>query len=173
MSIRRFAANYVFPVDEAPIKNGIVEVDEQGSILSVYAPSNPDALHSTEFHNGAIVPGFVNAHCHLELSHMHGRIAKGLGLTEFVRHIGQQRQAPAEQITQAIDNAIGQMHQTGTVAVADICNTPHTLQAKQQSDIAFATWWRYLAYMPTRRKMPTPTRFPPTKPLLRNSPTPP
>ncbi len=137
MSIRRFAANYVFPVDEAPIKNGIVEVDEQGSILSVYAPSNPDALHSTEFHNGAIVPGFVNAHCHLELSHMHGRIAKGLGLTEFVRHIGQQRQAPAEQITQAIDNAIGQMHQTGTVAVADICNTTHTLRTKQQSDIAF------------------------------------
>lgn len=137
MSIRRFAANYVFPVDEAPIKNGIVEVDEQGSILSVYAPSNPDALHSTEFHNGAIVPGFVNAHCHLELSHMQGRIAKGLGLTEFVRHIGQQRQAPAEQITQAIDNAIGQMHQTGTVAVADICNTTHTLRTKQQSDIAF------------------------------------
>lgn len=137
MSIRRFAANYVFPVDGAPIKNGIVEVDEQGSILSVYAPSNPDALHSTEFHNGAIVPGFVNAHCHLELSHMRGRIPNGLGLIEFVRRIGQQRQASAEQIAQAIDDALLEMRQTGTVAVADICNTTHTLNAKQQSSIAF------------------------------------
>ena len=137
MSIRRFAANYVFPVDGAPIKNGIVEVDEQGSILSVYAPSNPDALHSTEFHNGAIVPGFVNAHCHLELSHMRGRIPNGLGLIEFVRRIGQQRQASAEQIAQAIDDALLEMRQTGTVAVADICNTTHTLNAKKNSDIAF------------------------------------
>lgn len=137
MSIRRFAANYVFPVDGTPIKNGIVEVDEQGRIHAVYAASNPDALHSTEFHNGAIVPGFVNAHCHLELSHMRGRIPNGLGLIEFVRRIGQQRQASAEQIAQAIDDALSEMRQTGTVAVADICNTTHTLQAKQQSSIAF------------------------------------
>lgn len=137
MSIRRFAANYVFPVDAPPLKNGIVEVDKQGRIHAVYAASNPDALHSTEFHNGAIVPGFVNAHCHLELSHMRGRIPNGLGLIEFVRRIGQQRQASAEQIAQAIDDALSEMRQTGTVAVADICNTTHTLQAKQQSDIAF------------------------------------
>ena len=134
MSIRRFAAHYVFPIEGPPLRNGVVELDGQGYVRAVWEARNPDALHSTEFHNGAIVPGFVNAHCHLELSHLRGTMPKGLGLTEFVRRVGSLRQAPPERVAQAIDQAIDELQRTGTVAVADICNTPDTIAAKRQAN---------------------------------------
>lgn len=138
MSIRRFAAHYVFPVEGQPIRNGVVEVDERGCVRSIAAVAHPDALYSTEFHSGVIVPGFVNAHCHLELSHLRGVMPAGLGLAEFVRRVGGQRRADMQRVEQAIARAVDELQRTGTVAVADICNTSHTIAAKRQAaDLQF------------------------------------
>ena len=63
---RRIAANYVFPVVGEPIRNGYLEFDENGTLLEIGALT--DETESTEFYNGVLVPGFTNAHCHLELS---------------------------------------------------------------------------------------------------------
>lgn len=131
--MRRYAAHCVFPVEGPPIRNGIVEVDERGCVQYVGTAHELDALHSTEFHSGAIVPGFVNAHCHIELSHLRGMMPAGLGLTEFVRRVGGLRRAEMQRVEQAIAQAIGELQRTGTVAVADICNTPHTIAVKRQT----------------------------------------
>ena len=73
--MRRFAANYIFPIDKPPLKNGIVELDDDERIIRII-DTRGDLRESRnlEFYNGVIVPGFVNAHCHLELSHMKGII---------------------------------------------------------------------------------------------------
>jgi cytosine/adenosine deaminase-related metal-dependent hydrolase len=69
--MKSFRADYVFPVNADPIKNGIVTVDDLGKIISVTdLPADPDS--PPEQLSGIIVPGFVNSHCHLELSHMGG-----------------------------------------------------------------------------------------------------
>ena len=106
--IRNFTADYIFPISSEPIKNGIVSIDESGTILGVY-PQDHANLHrgTLERHSGIIVPGFINSHCHLELSHLLGSIPSGQGLVSFVKHVIETRkkQADPEVIREAMHRA--------------------------------------------------------------------
>ena len=68
--MRKISANYLFPVSGAPIKNGYVAVDDNGTVIETGVLEKECA--DTEFYNGILVPGFVNAHCHSELSYLKG-----------------------------------------------------------------------------------------------------
>ena len=68
--MRRIAANYIFPVTSAPIHDGFVEFDDNGTVTAVGKLDSETS--GTEFYNGIVVPGFTNAHCHIELSHLEG-----------------------------------------------------------------------------------------------------
>lgn len=136
--MRRYSANYVFPISQPPIKNGIVEVDDNGVILQVINPGSVfKEIHSTEFHSGVIVPGFVNAHCHLELSHLLGQFPQGLGIAGFIKAVSEKRLSDQNSVSNAISKAIKELELTGTIAVGDICNTTETLDAKSKSKIHF------------------------------------
>lgn len=136
--MRRYSANYIFPAAQPPIKNGIVEVDDNGAILRVVNPGNNfKEIHSTEFHNGIIVPGFVNAHCHLELSHLLGKLPEKLGIVGFIKAVADFRNIDFPNVVRAIEHSILELENTGTVAVGDICNTTDTLQVKAKSKIHF------------------------------------
>jgi aminodeoxyfutalosine deaminase len=74
--MRKISADFVYPISSAPIKNGVVVLDKSGKILAVDAPENHD-FSGVETHKGILVPGFINTHCHLELSHMKGKVATG------------------------------------------------------------------------------------------------
>jgi len=80
--MKSFKADYVFPVNADPIKNGIVTVDDTGRIMAIDdGLSDPD--HSSiKIQNleGVLCPGFVNAHCHVELSHLKNKIEAKTGL---------------------------------------------------------------------------------------------
>lgn len=136
--MRRYSANYIFPVSNPPIKNGIIEVDDEGRIVSIINPgSSFKEIHSTEFHNGIIIPGFVNAHCHLELSHLLGKIPQKQGIATFIRAVTEERLKFQDSTQKSIANAIKELELTGTVAVGDICNTTDTLDLKVKSEIHF------------------------------------
>ena len=69
--MRRISANYVFPVDGPPIRNGIVEAEDDGTIKKVYDFGDQmKELANTEFLNGILVTGFINMHTHLEYAWM-------------------------------------------------------------------------------------------------------
>ena len=134
--IKRFSANYIFPVSGPPIRNGIVGIDENGFVVEIIDQGeNTEEIHSTEFHNGIIVPGFVNAHCHLELSHLKGLLKESTGIAEFVSQVRNLRKVDEQDISKAILNAFEELRLNGTVAVGDICNTTSTLEAKKKSTI--------------------------------------
>ena len=88
MGKRRIAASYVYTLEsDQPLRNGYVEFDESdGTILEVGVCENPE---SEEFYQGALVPGFVNAHCHVELSHLHKKFRKGTGMAGFIDQINE------------------------------------------------------------------------------------
>jgi aminodeoxyfutalosine deaminase len=85
--------------------------------------------------NGLLCPGFINAHCHLELSHLRGAIPTGTGLIPFLQAVPKLRQYPPEEIQAAMAQAAESMYQNGIVAVGDICNTADSLSIKQQSPL--------------------------------------
>ena len=89
---------------------------------------------------GTIVPGFINTHCHLELSHMKGMVNSGTGLISFIKDVVTRRDAPPEVIEQAIWDAEDEMIANGIVAVGDISNTLDTFAQKQQNRLTYYTF---------------------------------
>lgn len=132
---RTIAAQYVFTNAGEPIKNGAATYDEAtGKILSIKPLTTETA--NTEFYNGVLVPGFVNAHCHLELSHLRGLIPPCKQLTEFLYKIVRLKteQVFSDEICLAADQA---MYDAGINAVGDISNTSDTAFTKSRSKIRY------------------------------------
>lgn len=98
--------------------------------------------------NGMLCPGFVNTHCHIELSHMKGRIPPGPGMTDFLLSVITQREEEAEQVQQAIVDAEAEMFCNGIVAVGDICNTPNSFPVKLNSALRFYHFIEVTGFVP-------------------------
>lgn len=137
--MRKISADLVSPVASAPIENGVVIVDDSGKILELDTRANHDAS-SLEIHSGIIVPGFINTHCHLELSHMKGVAKTGTGLLPFLETVVNFRDVSEEQILAAIEAADREMYDEGIVAVGDISNKTDTSATKEKSEIKYYTF---------------------------------
>lgn len=151
--MRRFSANYLYTNCGKPIRNGVVGVDDDGVIVEIIDHKGQEKEYAhTEFRNGIIVPGFVNAHCHTELSHLKGKITAGTGLGDFVNQIRNSRLAGAIVDNKPMVDAIAEMQRQGIVAVADICNTTDSFFAKQNSRIRFVNLVEVLGLDKTKAK---------------------
>ena len=65
--MRRVSANYIIPVSSPPLKNGIIECDDSGTITSVIDTGGDlKEMSRLEFFNGLLVPGFINPYCRIE-----------------------------------------------------------------------------------------------------------
>ncbi|MDX9696652.1 MAG: amidohydrolase family protein [Bacteroidales bacterium] len=137
--MRRISANYIFPVTNPPLKNGIVELNDDGSICSIIDTKGQlTESRNLEFYNGVIVPGFVNTHCHLELSELKGQVSPGLTIPGFISQmISYKKQVDTEKAIAAASFHDGLMQQNGIVAVADIVNSSITVDLKAQSKIYY------------------------------------
>jgi aminodeoxyfutalosine deaminase len=72
---------------------------------------------------GLVFPGLVNAHVHLELSALKGRVPRGLGVTPWVEALQPSRAGLSpDEIAHGIVAALGEMETDGTVACADVGN---------------------------------------------------
>lgn len=149
--LKYFSADWIFPVASAPVKNGTVAVNPDGEIIGILTEQEiaDRGLVITKY-TGAIVPGFINSHCHLELSHMLGQIPERTGLVEFVRSIIANRQANAEQIMAAMHSADQKMFENGIVAVGDISNQISSKAVKEKSQIHYHTFIEALGFNPER-----------------------
>lgn len=137
--MRKLSADLIFPVSGAPIVNGVIVLEDDGTILSVDQMERHDS-GSVENYEGIIVPGFVNTHCHLELSHMKGLVDTGTGLLPFLQKVVAFRDFPQDQILDAIDQADQYMYDQGIVAVGDISNKLDTAGRKEKSEIRYHTF---------------------------------
>lgn len=99
-------------------------------------------------YDGLVTPGFVNCHCHLELSHMRGKIPEGTGLVDFVFKVVTERAVEEENIFLAIDSAEKEMKSNGIVAVGDICNNTLTLPQKRKGNLRYYNFIEASGWLP-------------------------
>jgi aminodeoxyfutalosine deaminase len=137
--MKKLSADWVFPVNSDPIEQGVVILDDDGTILAVEARAQHDPA-SLDIRKGVLTPGFVNTHCHLELSHMKGRVDTGTGLIPFITNVVTKREAAAEIIADAIERAEREMLEGGIVAVGDISNAVDTFAAKSRGRLRYYTF---------------------------------
>jgi cytosine/adenosine deaminase-related metal-dependent hydrolase len=115
--------------------NSVVVTTKDGTIVDITSAS--EAGEDIQELDGLLCPGFINAHCHLELSHLKDAIPTQTGLSEFVKQIVPKRAAAQEVIEAAIEAAENEMCNNGIVAVGDICNTADTIAAKTKGKLAY------------------------------------
>lgn len=135
--MRYIQANLIYTLSGQPVENGIIAVNLSGEIVQVYTDKNLIEKSVIEKYDGAICPGFINTHCHLELSHMQGKIPEKTTLPGFITSLQSQRKASHEEIQAAIAKADEEMWINGIVAVGDICNSADTIPQKRISKIFY------------------------------------
>ena len=161
--MRSYTADYVFPISSAPIRNGVVTVDDDGTILAIRDPHAADtgsengSPESTspappaQKIDGILVPGFVNAHCHLELSHLKGRSQTGKTLLPFLVDVVTLRESDPTEIERAIREQDRLMWAAGIQAVGDICNKPDTAETKRNSPIRYYSFVEMFDFLQAER----------------------
>jgi len=146
-----FTAHYVFPVCADPIKNGVVITDDLGKIISVTDQPPPDSENTSVEHlHGIICPGFINTHCHVELSHLKDKIARGGGLVNFIKDVMQVRNAGSDEIAAAAVAADKELYKNGIVAVGDIVNSNATIPVKANSKLYYHTFVEVFSFLPNK-----------------------
>lgn len=156
--MRYLQAQYLFTAcpNTSPIPNGILQINAQtGAILGVFSELDTNIISNCniEKYDGILCPGFVNTHCHIELSHLKKAIPKHTGLLGFLPQIAPLRQQfSSMQIQQAIEKAHQEMYNNGIVAVGDIANDINSLQIKgiKKNAIHYHTFIEVFDVQPNR-----------------------
>lgn len=139
--MRKLSADYIFPLDRDPIKNGVVVIDDAGYITDIQKEPGLHPKEITEVYEGFICPGFINAHCHLELSYYNKKIPKNSGLDSFITELEQlKKRAEQDAIIKAIEQADTIMKNNGIVAAGDISNTSDSFKSKEKSELFYHTF---------------------------------
>jgi cytosine/adenosine deaminase-related metal-dependent hydrolase len=127
--MKRITAEFIYVLGGAePIRNGYVEYDEtDGTILAVGQCASGEIAQA-----GAVVPGFVNAHCHVELSHLHKKFRKGTGMAGFIDQINELRDWAGNDVkAMLVKEWMDKMWKDGVSAMADISNDESSFQVKK------------------------------------------
>jgi len=146
MNYRKFQADQLFTGHELLDGSYVLITDEEGRVEDIVTDLQAgDNIQKIE---GIISPGFINCHCHLELSHLRGLIPEKTGLVDFVYKVVTERHYPEEEILSAISQAENEMLQNGVVAVGDICNNSLTLLQKQKNKLHYYNFIEASGWLP-------------------------
>lgn len=148
--MRTFSAHYIFPANTPPLKNGIIKTTDDGTIVNIIDTHGKiTETAQTEFFNGIIVPGFINTHCHLELSHLKGKISPHSGLPHFIKKLKDIRTAESsDMISAKIAFFDKLMWQNGIVAVGDVSNNSISFPIKKESKIHYHSFIEFFGLSP-------------------------
>jgi aminodeoxyfutalosine deaminase len=133
MQYRKIKANNIFDGYQFIGKNKVLITQADGSIEAII--DSNEAGEDVKYFDGIICPGFVNAHCHIELSHLKNKIPQHTGLVDFILAILKLRTADEEIKQEAMRLAVEELYNSGTAAVGDICNTADSIFLKKDSKL--------------------------------------
>ena len=138
--LRKISSHYVW-TPQGFLSSAILSFAPDGTLVEIETSEQVDSCEGVEFFSGVLIPGFVNAHCHSELSYLRGAIPEGCGFAGFAGAMGQvrERSGPEERL-RAVAAADAAMWQAGVQAVGDISNGDTTFSVKELSRVAYHTF---------------------------------
>jgi len=150
--LQYLSASIVYPVTAAPLINGVLALEADGTIHSVLAAETAKerGIKDIRHYSGALIPGLVNTHCHLELSHLFQKIPPHTGLQSFVQQVIKHRGTGEDIVLEAMRQADEEMYRNGIVAVGDISNLPVSKAVKLESKIFYHTFVETLGFDPEK-----------------------
>jgi cytosine/adenosine deaminase-related metal-dependent hydrolase len=133
MTPRIIRADAILPGEERPLRDGAVVLDASDTILDAGRAEDILARHAgapIEHVRGVLLPGLVNAHAHVELSGLRGKVAGGSGFVPWVdRMMGIRASEQPEEDSAAIEEGAAELEAFGTVAIGDVTNTLSAVHA--------------------------------------------
>ncbi len=128
--------------------HGWVEIDG-GKIVALGA-GRARVPQSIDLGSVAVLPGLVNAHTHLELSHLHDRVPPATDFVQWIRGVIESRRTRpdprSEEIMGAIHAGIAQSVSCGTALVGDISNTLATYGPLSTSVLAGVFFYELIRF---------------------------
>jgi cytosine/adenosine deaminase-related metal-dependent hydrolase len=151
--MRFISATYVFDGKRFLNDSPLLALDDNNCFVE-YRKRNSVNIGKTEHYDGIICPGFINAHCHLELSYMLGVIPEKGGFLNFGKNIMTRRNSYSkEEIAEAISVYDKKMAEDGIVAIGDIANTSETFETKSASKNYYHTFIELISLNPEKAEM--------------------
>lgn len=149
--IRYLSADYIFPINRPLIKNGVIALNQKDEIVGLYSAQDEKLQNKNiERYEGVLTPGFINSHCHLELSHLYQKIPKNTKLIPFLETVIQQPRPEITIVEEAMRQADEQMYSSGIVAIGDISNTINSKETKLNSKIYYHTFVEIIGFEPQK-----------------------
>lgn len=144
--MRKLSADWIITLAHEPLKNGVVIIDDDGKVINLL--QSPVGLNDVEHFDGILCPGFINAHCHLELSHLKGKLPEKTGLVNFIQNVQKFRSADIQEIISSIERAENEMRENGIVGVGDISNSENTFLQKKKQNLHYHTFVEVFGFNP-------------------------
>lgn len=148
--MRFLSASDIFSGKEFFKTPTVIVLNDKGRIEDLLSTESLEA-NRIERYEGILTPGFINTHCHLELSHLKDKIARHTGIVDFglavIRH---RNDVPEEEQLERMQQADRDMASEGIVAVGDISNTALSAKIKQGSSLYYHSFVELIALNPAR-----------------------
>ncbi len=152
--LQNHSADWILPVVKDPIKNGAV-VSSQDSILFVGDAGEASTLYpeAEKIHHAekSILPGLVNAHCHLNHCTLKNRLPLRDDETLFDwigKVISEKTETSEDEKIRATLEGIQQCKESGTVALADIITEPFVLSLLEEPDLTTVCFHETTGFLP-------------------------
>jgi cytosine/adenosine deaminase-related metal-dependent hydrolase len=145
-----YRAAWILPIVAPPIRGGWVSV-ENGLIAGVGGANAPRG--SVDLGDVAVLPALVNAHTHLELSYLRGRVGRANSFLDWIRTVVSVRREYPDphdrRILDAARSAIIEAQVSGTGLFGDVSNTLVTAELLQETGMAARLFYELLAFNAT------------------------
>jgi len=131
-------ARIVFPVSAPPVEGGMVSI-ERGKIS---AWGKWDGREAEDLGDVILMPGLINAHCHLDYSVMRGAILSNASFSRWVRRINDLKRTLSDaDYLESIRTGFRELIRHGTTSVFNIESFPELMVRMPPPPIR--TWWFY------------------------------
>jgi cytosine/adenosine deaminase-related metal-dependent hydrolase len=149
----RYRASWILPIDTPPIRDGWVAVD-RGRVVALGSPASADrssgSVNDVRLGDVLVMPGLVNAHTHLELSHLHDEVPPAPGFVTWIRAVmAARRQRPdprSPEIMDGVARGVAESIACGTAVVGDISNTLVTFEPLKRSPLAAVVFYELIRF---------------------------